>query len=157
MGPFQDPSILTAVLSTGGMYATIDGATAQNSFVNLMIVHGLIYDYDDNPSPKDSTALVNGLSLAAALLGSGSSTLMYNSKANERVTFIITSVTAGDIDVTADNANGKQLGKTSIFSDFTDTLVVTGATSGDIKLQVSTTSNQVNGLFIIGVNSSILI
>jgi len=150
---FQDPSVLTAILSTGGMYATIDGATAQNSFVNLMIVHGLTDD--DNPSPKDSTTLVNGLSLAAALSGSGSSTLMYNAQANERVTFTITSVTAGDIDVTADDANGKQLGKTSIFSNFTDTLVVTAATSGDMKLQVSTTSNQVNGLFIIGVNSSI--
>ena len=150
---FQDPSVLTAILSTGGMYATIDGAAAQNSFVNLMIVHGLTDD--DNPSPKDSTTLVNGLSLAAALSGSGSSTLMYNAQANERVTFTITSVTAGDIDVTADDANGKQLGKTSIFSNFTDTLVVTAATSGDMKLQVFTASNQVNGLFIIGVNSSV--
>ena len=150
---FQDPSVLTAILSTGGMYATIDGAAAQNSFVNLMIVHGLTDD--DNPSPKDSTTLVNGLSLATALSGSGSSTLMYNAQAKERVTFTITSVTAGDIDVIADDANGKQLGKTSIFSNFTDTLVVTAATSGDMKLQVSTTSSQVNGLFIIGVNSSI--
>ena len=132
------------------MYATIDGATAQNSFVNLMIVHGLTDD--DNPSPKDSTTLVNELSLAAALSGSGSSTLMYNAQANERVTFTITSVTAGDIDVTADDVNGKQLSKTSIFSNFTDTLIVTAATSGDMKLQVSTTSNQVNSLFIIGVN-----
>ncbi|OCL03398.1 hypothetical protein AOQ84DRAFT_325997 [Glonium stellatum] len=149
---FQDPSVLTAILDTGGMYATIDGATAQNSFVNLMLVHGLTDD--DNPSTKDSSTLVNGLSLATALSGSDS-TLIYSAQANERLTFTITSVTAGDLDVTANDANGKQLGKTSVFSNFTNTLVVKAATSGDMKLQVATTSEQVNGLFIIGVNSSI--
>ncbi|KAF2192113.1 hypothetical protein K469DRAFT_554604, partial [Zopfia rhizophila CBS 207.26] len=98
---YQDPNVLSAILGTGGMYATIDGATAQNAFVNLVIVHGLTDN--DNPSPRNSTTLYNGLSIAFVLDDSGTNTLTYTAEARERLVFSIASVAAGALDMTAND------------------------------------------------------
>ncbi|KAF2501057.1 hypothetical protein BU16DRAFT_419204, partial [Lophium mytilinum] len=133
---YQDPEVLTAILGTGGMYATIDGATAQNSFVNLMIVHGLTGN--DNPSSNSASTLVNGLSIASVMDSSGSNTLTYTAEAKEKLTFQITSVNAGDLTATANDANGKTLGTASISSyGYPEDLVVTAASDGDLQLKIT--------------------
>ncbi|KAF2476736.1 uncharacterized protein BDR25DRAFT_154042, partial [Lindgomyces ingoldianus] len=133
---YQDQNVLAAILGTGGMYATIDGATAQNAFVNLMIVHGLTGN--DNSNSISSTTIYNGLSVAFPLDTSGTNTLTYTAEANEKLTFSITSVAAGELTVTAKDPGGKELGKSTVsaYSSLPVDLKVTASTAGPLQLKV---------------------
>lgn len=153
---YQDPEVLQAIQATGGMYATINGDKAQNTFVNVMLVHGLT-DNDNPSAPKNSTTVYNGLSVSFVLGNDGSSTLTYTAEAGEHLTFAISSVTAGDINVTATDAGGKQLGGASAdsFSYTPEELQVTASSGGSLQLKVQGEADMAGGMFIVGVNSSI--
>ncbi|KAF2000641.1 hypothetical protein P154DRAFT_619895 [Amniculicola lignicola CBS 123094] len=152
---YQDPDILNAILGTGGMYATINGATAQNAFANLMIVHGLTGD--DNPEPQNSTTVYNGLSIAFTLDSSGRSTVVYSAESNEDLIFTFASVAAGDLNITAVDANGKELNKTTVEESLyrTEELHLKAQSTGGLQIKVEGEPNQENALFTVGVNSSI--
>ncbi|KAF2264407.1 hypothetical protein CC78DRAFT_412329, partial [Lojkania enalia] len=111
---YQDPEVLVAIINTGGKYANIDSYNAQNAFVNYMIANGLTAS--DSSSIQNQSLVLNGLSIAFIIDQSGINTLTYNAEGGEGLTFTITSVSAGDLNVTAMDANGKELGTTSVDS-----------------------------------------
>lgn len=153
---YQDLDVLSAIIGTGGMYATIDGATAQNAFVNLMIVHGLTNN--DNPSAKNTSTAYNGLSVAFVLGQDGSSTVTYTAEAGESLTFSLNSVLAGELNVTAEDASGKELAEVTVdpYSSYApEELHVRASSDGDLKIKVHGEPDQVDALFIVGTNSSI--
>jgi hypothetical protein len=157
---YQDPEVLRAILGTGGMYSTINGDMAQNAFVNVMIVHGLTDN--DNPSAKDNKAVYNGLSVAFMLGSDGTSSLTYQAEGGETLTFSISSISAGDLNVTAVDASGKEIGKATVdsFSSYTpEELEVKVSSGGSLELKIQGDLDDLSftedPMFIVGVNSSI--
>jgi hypothetical protein len=93
----------------------------------------------DNSSSKNSTTVYNGLSVAFILGSDGTSTLSYAAEAGESLTFTISSVSAGDIQVTAKDAGGKEPGKVAVdsLSSYTpEELVVKVSSSGGLELKI---------------------
>ncbi|KAF1949982.1 hypothetical protein CC80DRAFT_251394 [Byssothecium circinans] len=153
---YQSADVLSAIINTGGMYATINGALAQNAFVNSMIVHGLTHN--DNPSSSNASTVYNGLSVAFVLGQDGTSTLTYAAEAGEILTFAIASVGAGQLNVTAQDASGKELNKTSVDASTTTKpkeFRITTSSNGNLQLKFQGKAQQRNALFIVGTNSSI--
>src|SRR2546421_12940334 len=105
----QDKTVLAAIKSSGGVYATITTEDASNNFINFAILNGLTYN--DNPQGNNSTLLA-GLSIADFISGSQTKSVTYNAQANEKVNFTLQSIGAGNLTAKA-LFGGKVLGSAS--------------------------------------------
>jgi len=149
----QDPAVLAAILTTNGIYSTIDSAEAQANFVNLVLSHGLA---DVDASGSSNTLLLPGLITAGNVSASSSpATFIYDSQAGEELNFTITAITDEEFDVTLrDKTANKDLQTASTNDTGIASLILTVTTATELELDVSTT-NSTSGLFSVSLVSSV--
>jgi len=84
-----DPSVVAAILSTGGTFGIIESAKAQKNFINLVIARGAT----DIDSPVGSTALTSGVTVTEHVTPEKNShDFIYTASAGEHLNFTITIV-----------------------------------------------------------------
>lgn len=150
----QDPTILAAIISSQGIYATINDATAQANFVSLVLSHGLV---NNDSSGTSDTLLLPGLSVSGNVSAATSpSTFEYDALAAEVLNFTLTAITTGQ----AFSIALKKKGGADISSAATDASGVAiikytvGTAPENLELDVSTTDAAV-GLFSVEIGSSV--
>lgn len=146
------PEVLTAILKTGGVYSAIDGAGAQQSFINLVMSHGIT---NDDGATVTSATLLAGLTVSSFVSSSGLNNFTYAAQDGEKVTFNLTSSTAGDLDASVKDASGKELGSAKTDATGVASISVDVAKAGELELLVTATNKTSEALFSIGVSSSL--
>jgi hypothetical protein len=146
----QDPSVLAAVMHSGGRYATITDSGSAQDFIKAVLVNGLTTN--DNPSGNQDI-LLGGLSVSKFISGSSTVTVSYTARSNESVIFNIQSVDAGTIKAQA-SLNGKVVDKgTSSFRS--TTLTVAAPNGGKIDIAVQAQSAPKDSIVVIGAVSNL--
>jgi hypothetical protein len=150
----QNREILSAILDSGGIYATIGRASAQQTFLSLVLAHGLTGI--DASGVNSSSTLLPGLATAAFFSQTGANTFTYKAKAGE--TFNITVAAIDPIDLKATLRDVKT--NTDIKSSTTGKTHVaflgyTAKSDMDVEVVVTATNTGTAGIFSIGLNSSI--
>jgi hypothetical protein len=157
----QSPSILSAILATGGIYTTISDSAAQATFVNLVLSHGLT---DTDVANTGSSLLLPGLLTAGNVsASSGPEGFTYDAVANEVLNFTVSAISQGQtFDATLrDKSANKDVGaksttpSTSSSPGTGDALITYTATAATtLELSVST-KNTTAGLFSVSLSSSL--
>lgn len=151
----QDPDILSAIDANGGIYANIDDATAQASFVSLVLASGLVNA--DVTGSSGQTLLLPGLRISGNVSASTSpASYQYDALANEVLNITVTAITPG---VTFDSSlkkGGNEVGKASTDATTGEGVIAytVGGAAESLTLDLSTTS-PTGGLFQIALDSSV--
>jgi Mg-chelatase subunit ChlD len=156
---YQDTEILRAVLESGGIYATIDRPSAQQTFVAAALANGLT-GIDSLNATNGSAILIPGLATAGTLSQVGSNAFTYAALPGETFNVTITaldpvalSVTLRDVATQADLATNVTDRKGVAFLEYT---APTGsADSVDIEILVAATNSTNGGIFSVDLKSSI--
>ncbi|KAF2103152.1 hypothetical protein NA57DRAFT_72134 [Rhizodiscina lignyota] len=162
---YQDSGVLAAIMNSGGTFSTITDSTAQQSFVNLVIVNGLTNN-DNSQGPSD--VLLSGLS-TGYVSKSQSSSYTYSAKKSEQLEFTITSVNASTLAVSITDSSGSSLGKATVNNDTssssfdygsygytgTEVVDVVAEADGDLKIEITDNTDKANAMFSIGVTSDL--
>jgi hypothetical protein len=150
----QDPSILTAIIATGGIYSTIDSAVAQGSFVNLVLSHGLTAA--DGGAVGDKTLLLPGLVTAGNVSSADSpAKFTYDAVAHEKLKFSVQAISEQSFDIKlVDKIGNSDIKGASTDSTGLATIEYETTAALTLELDVST-SNSTTGLFSISLVSSV--
>jgi len=146
----QDSSVLSAITSSGGVYATITSEDASNNFINFAILNGLTHN--DNPTGNNNTVLA-GLSISQFISGRNSVSTFYNAQANEKINFTITSITADALTAQA-IFGGRVINSTTIPFYGADTLNVQAPSAGRFEIKVTAQDAPPNAIYILGATSN---
>ena len=151
----QDPSVLSAILATGGVFSTINDATAQANFISLVLTHG--QTDSDNTGGRTNTLLLPGLATAGNVSASSSPlAFTYDSQVGEILNFTVTAISAQSFDVKlTDKTANKEL--QTVSTDPTTgvvSLLLDPAPAATLELAVSTT-NTTAGLFSVSLISNL--
>ncbi len=152
-GSSQDPSILSAILSSGGIYTTISDSTAQANFVSLVLSHGLT---DTDHAGGANTLLLPGLLTAGNVsASSGAKTFTYDAVSGENLNFTISSISQQTFDVTLhDKGANKDVGSVSTDASGMATILFDATSATSLDLTVGT-KNATAGLFTVNLVSSV--
>ena len=153
--PAGEEDLLTAILSTGGIYSAISSAEAQKNFVNLVIAHGLT-DVDNTSSANGTTALFPGLSIAGNVsAASGPKTYTYSAQAGEKLNFSVSAISGQKLNLALrDTKTNKDLNTTVTDSSGNGGFLFDATKATELGLDINTT-NKTAGLFTISFNSSV--
>ncbi|KAJ9654713.1 hypothetical protein H2198_006303 [Neophaeococcomyces mojaviensis] len=148
----QDIAILRAILQSGGVYATIDTASAQQAFVALVLANGLTGL--DAPGANATSTLLPGIS-TAKFLQTGTNTFTYAAKAGETLKITVEALDPIALMITLRDVSAN----TNIVSNTTNSKGVavvdyTAQSAMNLEVVVSPT-NASTGIFSVGLNSSI--
>lgn len=149
----QDPSILTAILATGGIYSTIGDAAAQAQFVSLVLSHGLT---DTDNAGASSSLLLPGLATAGNVSStSGPATFTYDAVSGEKLNFTVSSISAQTFDITLkDKTANTDVGSSSTDAFGLATVLFDASGAASLELSVGT-KNATAGLFSVNLISSL--
>jgi hypothetical protein len=152
-GEVQDPTVLTAIIQSGGTYAGIIDATSVEEWVRLVLVNGLTHN--DNPVGNNQLILP-GLSISHIISGTHTDSLVYQATVNEQISLNVASITAGDLTAEA-FYGGKSIGKVSVdqFAFSGDNLNVTSPGTGELTLKVSSKGAPKNSLYTVAADSNL--
>lgn len=158
----QQRDILDAILRSGGIYATIDSAAAQQTFVGLVLAQGLTALDNQGASGNASSTLLPGLA-TAAFLSTSANTFTYAAQAGEVINVTATAIDPIELQVTLrDAATGTDIATnttSAVTSSSSDpaTAFLEYTASADIELQVIVTSpnTTATGIFSLGLRSSL--
>jgi Mg-chelatase subunit ChlD len=150
----QDVEILRAILQSGGIYATVDQASAQQTFITLALANGLTGI--DATSANGSSTLLPGLATAKFLSQTGSNTFTYAAKAGETFNVTVTAIDPVALNVALRDVKAN----TDIKSNTTDSngvafLEYTAQSNMDIEVVVTSSNSSATGIFSVGLKSSI--
>jgi hypothetical protein len=152
----QDPTILAAIIASGGTYANIDSAEAQANFVATLLAAGLVSN--DGSGAAGGALLLPGLRISGQVdAASSPETYQYDALPNEELSFTISAITVGqtfDLKL-LDKASSTELGAVSTdptTGEGTFNYTV-GATAQSLQLDVSTTS-VTQGIYSLGLTSN---
>ncbi|KAI7288332.1 hypothetical protein KC343_g2789 [Hortaea werneckii] len=147
----QPPAVINAILGSGGVYSTINDANAQTAFIDLVLSRGLTAAEGSN---NGLDSLVSGLEIATSADASGRS-FRYSAQSNETLTFTITSVTAGALDVVLRDGNGNELGSTTVASSGSGSIDASIPSAGDLQLAVVAEDTSSDAIFTVTVDSDL--
>lgn len=150
----QEREILSAILNTGGIYATMNQADAQQTFIALALAHGLTGI--DVGSGNGSSNLLPGLATAAFLSQTGANTFTYAAKAGETINITVTAIDTIDLKVTLRDVNaGSDIKSNTTGSTGFTTLQYTANSATDLEAVITATNTSASGIFSVSLNSSI--
>ncbi|KAF2468832.1 uncharacterized protein BDR25DRAFT_53422 [Lindgomyces ingoldianus] len=147
---YQDKSVLSAIMNSGGRYFTISAAQSSNNFINGIIVNGLTKN--DNPN-GDTSVLLAGLDSSHYISGSETQTMTYYARKKEKLTFTVQSLDAGNLDVQVKSGASVLASGHTSFSGSTLNIVSPG--DGNIDVRVTAKNVGKNSIFVVGVESDL--
>ena len=150
----QNPEIVNAIVESGGIYATVNQATAQQTFIAAALANGLTGI--DATGGNGSSTLLSGLATAKFLSQTGSNTFAYGAKAGETVNVTVTAIDDLALSVTLRDVKAStDIGSNTTNSSGIAFLEYTAQTSTDLEVVVSATNGSASGIFSVGLKSSI--
>jgi uncharacterized protein YegL len=150
----QNREILSAILNTGGIYATIDSPSTQQTFVALVLAHGLTGI--DAQGANVSSTLLPGLATAAVFSNTSANTFTYAAKAGEAFNVTVTAIDPINLQVTLrDVTTNTDIGSNTTDSKGVAFLKYTAASDMDVEVVVTAANTSATGIFSVGVKSSI--
>jgi Mg-chelatase subunit ChlD len=150
----QNREILSAILESGGIYVTIGRASDQQTFISLVLAHGLTGI--DTSGTNSSTTLIPGLGTAAFLSQTGPNTFTYTAKASETFNITVTAIDPIDLTVTLrDVKTNTDIKSNSTGSTGVAFLEYTAPSDMDVEVVVTAANTSTTGIFSISLNSSI--
>lgn len=150
----QNPEIVRAIVESGGIYATVDQATSQQTFVAAALANGLTGI--DVSGVNGSSSLVSGLATAKLLSQTGSNTFAYAAKAGETINVTVTAIDDLSLEVKLRDVQAN----TDLKSNTTNSTGVafldyTAQSNTDLEVVVSATNGSASGIFSVGLKSSL--
>lgn len=150
----QNPEIVRAIVQSGGIYATVDQATSQQTFVAAALANGLTGI--DASGGNGSSTLLSGLATAKFLSQTGSNTFAYAVKAGETINVTVTAIDDLALEVTLRDVQAN----TDLKSNTTNSTGVafldyTAQSNTDLEVVVSATNGSASGIFSVGLKSSL--
>ena len=132
--------LLAAVLRTGGVFATIDSAEAQHSFINLVLARGPTNI--DSISPNDGGPLFPDIAVVAlASVAQVPDIFTYHAKAGQNLTFKTEAITSGPLNVTLYDVRGsKDLNSVATNAQGASNIVYKAPSDVDLELIVTATA-----------------
>lgn len=144
------PDVLNAIIATGGIFRTIDSATAQQVFISNVLANGLTKG--DSGADVSST-LISGLSIAANTNANGPNAFTYTASAGETINVTITALEKQQLEGVIRDGAGNELTKGTTNTAGVAALTLDVAQAGPLSVLVTALSG--SGLFTIGLNSSL--
>ena len=155
----RDPQ-LRAVLQSGGIYATIDRPSAQQTFVAAALANGLT-GIDALNATNGSAILIPGLATAGTLSQVGSNAFTYAALPGESFNVTVTALDPVALNVTLRDVASQ----TNLATNVTDAAGVaflehtaptnTSASSVNIEILVAAMNSSTGGIFSVDLKSSI--
>jgi Mg-chelatase subunit ChlD len=150
----QNSEIVRAIVESGGIYATVDQATSQQTFIAAALANGLTGI--DAGSGSGSSTLLSGLATGKLLSPTSPNTFTYAVKAGETVNVTVTAVDDLALKVTLrDVKASKDINSTETDSSGVAFLEYASQTSTDLEVVVGATNSTASGVFSIGLKSSL--
>ncbi|KAH8679497.1 hypothetical protein BGZ61DRAFT_359255 [Ilyonectria robusta] len=148
---FHEPTLLQAILQTGGTYMSFDQAENIQPWLYLLLGNG-ITALDKTSSTAQP--LLSSITIAK-LSGSGDVTFSYSASAGEKLVFTVTSLSEQDLAVKLSHENGDLVAKNSTPSGNEPAVLSVKTTKAEtLKVVVSSATSE-EGIFQISVNSSL--
>ncbi|KAF7502243.1 hypothetical protein GJ744_006307 [Endocarpon pusillum] len=150
----QNPEIVRAIVESGGIYATVDQATQQQTFVAAALANGLTGI--DASAGNGSSSLISGLATAKFLSQTGSNTFAYAAKAGETINVTVTAIDDLALEVKLRDVQANS----DLKSNTTDSTGVafldyTAQSDIDLEVVVSATNGSGSGIFSVSLKSSL--
>jgi len=150
----QDRDILSAIMESGGVYATVSAASGIQTFLGLVLARGLT-GIDASAAGSNDT-LIPGLATASFLSKTGSNTFVYKAKAGESLNITVTAIDTIDLKVVLRDPKANTELK-SATTDSSGIALISYTAQGDMDLEVvvSAVTSGASGIFSVGVGSSL--
>lgn len=150
------PDLLSAILKTGGSYASFATADSIQSWLFLILSNGI------TASDRSSGAaqLLPGITVAK-LSGSQPVAFTYAAQAGEQLVFGVTSLSAQVLSAELSEGGGNVVGKNTTAAagrsakTSSASITFTPSAAGDLKLVVAATNSTAEGVFQVSLNSSL--
>ncbi|KAL8422241.1 hypothetical protein RB596_002834 [Gaeumannomyces avenae] len=157
-GAFK-PDLLSAILKTGGSYASFATADAIQSWLFLILSNGITASDRPGSGSASSQPLLPGITVAKLSGGGQSVAFSYAAQAGEQLVFSVSSLSAQELsaELSAEGGgSGSVVGKNSTTArSKTATVAFSPSAAGNLKLVVAATNSTAEGVFQVSLNSSL--
>ncbi|KLU88614.1 hypothetical protein MAPG_07599 [Magnaporthiopsis poae ATCC 64411] len=143
------PDLLSAILKTGGSYASFATADSIQSWLFLILSNGITAS--DNSSGAGAAALLPGITVAK-LSGSQPVAFTYAAQAGEKLVFDVTSLSAQTLSAELSEGSGSVVGKNTTAAagrnakTSSTSITFTPSAAGDLKLVVAAANSTGEGV-----------
>ncbi|KAL8393132.1 hypothetical protein RB595_003070 [Gaeumannomyces hyphopodioides] len=152
-GAFK-PDLLSAILKTGGSYASFATADAIQSWLFLILSNGITAS-DRAGAGASSQPLLPGITVAK-LSGGQPVAFSYAAQAGEQLVFSVSSLSSQELAAELAEGGGSVVGKNATTArSKTTTVAFSPSAAGDLKLVVAATNSTAEGVFQVSLNSSL--
>jgi Mg-chelatase subunit ChlD len=149
----QNPEIVRAIVASGGIYATVDQATSQQTFVAAALANGLT---GIDAGGSNGSTLISGLATGKLLSPTSPNSFTYAVKAGETINVTVTAVDDIALKVTLRDVKAStDLNSTETDATGVAFLEYAAKSSTDLEVVVAATNNTASGVFSIGLKSSL--
>lgn len=148
----QNRDVLASILSTGGIYATIDDASVQQAFTALILLNGLTGM--DSSATGSSKPLLDGLATAAFTTQTGSNTFSYAAKAGEAFNITVTAIDPIGLKVTL-RGGGNDIKSNTTSASGVASMQHTADSDADLEVVVTAANPSDSGIFSVGLRSAL--
>jgi hypothetical protein len=147
----SSPSVLSAILDTGGVFSTFQDSEALKTFISSVVSHGLT----SSETASSNSVLLPGLTIVGNVSSSAAATYTYSAIAGEDLKFTVKALDSQALSVKlSDKTASTDVGIQATDSTGSAGLLYTASGAAELELSVSTT-NATSGLFSVSLGSSV--
>jgi hypothetical protein len=147
----SSPSVLSAILDTGGVFSTFQDSEALKTFISSVVSHGLT----SSESAASNSVLLPGLTIVGNVSAAAAATYTYSAIAGEDLNFTVKALSSQSLSVKlSDKTASKDVGTQATDSTGSAGVLYIASSAAELELSVSTT-NATSGLFSVSLGSSV--
>jgi hypothetical protein len=147
----SSPSVLSAILDTGGVFSTFQDSEALKTFISSVVSHGLT----SSETASSNSVLLPGLTIVGNVSSSAAATYTYSAIAGEDLKFTVKALDSQALSVKlSDKTASTDVGIQATDSTGSAGLLYTASGAAELELSVSTT-NATSSLFSVSLGSSV--
>jgi hypothetical protein len=147
----SSPSVLSAILDTGGVFSTFQDSEALKTFISSVVSHGLT----SSETASSNSVLLPGLTIVGNVSSSAAATYTYSAIAGEDLNFTVKALDSQALSVKlSDKTASTDVGIQATDSTGSAGLLYTASGAAELELSVSTT-NATSSLFSVSLGSSV--
>jgi len=147
----SSPSVLSAILDTGGVFSTFEDSEALKTFISSVVSHGLT----SSESAASNSALLPGLTIVGNVSAAAVATYTYSAIAGEDLNFTVKALSSQSLSAKlSDKSASKDIQTQATDATGLASILFTATGAQNLELAVSTT-NVTSGLFSVSLSSSV--
>ncbi|EHK98274.1 putative Calcium-activated chloride channel regulator 4 [Glarea lozoyensis 74030] len=133
----SSPSVLSAILDTGGVFSTFQDSEALKTFISSVVSHGLT----SSESSASGSVLLPGLTIVGNVSSTAAASYTYSAIAGEALNFTVKALSSQSLSVKlADKGASKDIDTQSTDATGSAGILFTAAGAANLELSVSTTN-----------------